>query len=146
MLHDDEIAAAVRGDVVDDDDVRVAEGRGGLGLLDEALPAVGVGHLVGGQDLDGDGPVEVGVLGLVDGAHAALADLFEDPVVEDRLAGQSGSFHFPRPPSSPYMSARARKVNPAVQARPRGRARGGADSSPDSPLGGIAASPTAHPE
>src|SRR4030042_1006999 len=62
----------------------VAEGRGGLGLLDEAALALGVGDLVGRQDLDGDGPVEMGIDGLVDGTHAALADLLDDPVMQER--------------------------------------------------------------
>ena len=100
---------AVRGDVVDDDDVRVAEGRGGLGLLDEAASALGVGDLAGRQDLDGDGPVEVGVDGLVDGAHAAFADLFGDPVMKDRLSDQAGIVHFSHSPQSPYKAVGVEK-------------------------------------
>ena len=89
-LHDDEIAAAVGGDVVDDDDVGMAEGRGGLGLLDEALLPFGIGDLVWRQDLDGDETVEVGVDGLVDDAHAALADLCGNAIMQKSLADQDG--------------------------------------------------------
>ncbi|OGD20257.1 MAG: hypothetical protein A2W03_04290 [Candidatus Aminicenantes bacterium RBG_16_63_16] len=72
---------------MDDDDVRVVERGGGLGLLDEPLLSVGVGHSFGGEKFDGDGAVEVAVLGFVDGAHAALADLLQDAVVKKRLPG-----------------------------------------------------------
>ena len=41
----------------------------------------------GGQDLDGDEAVQVGVAGLVDHAHAAFAELLEDLVVRERAAG-----------------------------------------------------------
>ena len=51
VFHDDEIQAAVGDDVVDDDDVRVIEGRGGFGLLDEPLLPLGIGHLVVGRTL-----------------------------------------------------------------------------------------------
>ena len=78
---------------MDDDDVGMAEGRSRLGLLDEALTPFEIGDPVRRQDLDGDGPVEVGVDGLINGAHAAFADLLGDPVVEERLAGQVGERH-----------------------------------------------------
>ena len=110
-LHDHEVDPPVRGDIVDDDDVRVAEGRGGLGLLDEAASALGVGDLAGRQDLDGDGPVEVGVDGLVDRAHAAFTDLFGDPVMKDRLSDQAGIVHLSHSPQSPYKAVGVRKVN-----------------------------------
>jgi hypothetical protein len=94
---------------MDDHDIRVAEGRRGFGLLDEPLFAFGVGDLVRRQDLDGDGPVEMGVNGLVDGAHPAFAGLLDDPVVEERLANQSGITHSSRPRCYPYKSGGAEK-------------------------------------
>ncbi len=136
-LHDDEIPALIGGDVVDDDDVGVAQGRGGLGLLGEAAPALGVGHLVRRQDLDSHGPVEVGVFGPVNGAHAALADPLDDPVMQERLADQSGMVHASPSLFLPYMSAAAQKSIRA-SGRPRYRASGeGEISSPESPLGVI---------
>ena len=72
---------------MDDDDIRMVEGGSGLGLQDEPLPAVGVGQPVRGEKLDGDKAVEVGVLGLVDSAHAALADLIQYAKVENGLPG-----------------------------------------------------------
>jgi hypothetical protein len=71
---------------MDDDDVRMVERRGRLGLLDESLSSVGVGRLPGGKDLNGHEAVEMRVLSFVDGAHAALADLFQDAIMEERLA------------------------------------------------------------
>ena len=43
--------------VVDGDDVRMVEGAGGLGFLEEAPFAIGVGDLVRRQDLDRDEPI-----------------------------------------------------------------------------------------
>jgi hypothetical protein len=43
---------------VDGGDVRVIQCRGGLGFLLEALPPVGDGGELGGQDLHGDLAVE----------------------------------------------------------------------------------------
>jgi hypothetical protein len=64
----------------------VVQSAGRLGLLDEALLAGGIGDLVGGQDLDGDGAVEVRVASFVDHTHAAFAELRFDPVMVQRLA------------------------------------------------------------
>jgi hypothetical protein len=79
-------AAAIKGDIMDDDDVRMAEGGGCLGLLDETLLTLGIRNAILGKDLDSDGPVEMGVDGLVDGTHAALADLFGDMIMEKCFA------------------------------------------------------------
>ena len=87
VFHDDEVRAAVRSDVVDDDDVGMVERRGGLGLLSEALLPLGVGRLFAGEDLDRDDAVEVGVLGLVNDSHPAFPDLLEEAVMEKRPAG-----------------------------------------------------------
>jgi hypothetical protein len=61
----------------------VVEGPGGLGFLEEPGDE---GRVVGGlrgHDLDRDGAVDAALGGLVDGAHAALADLREDGVARD---------------------------------------------------------------
>ena len=87
VLHDDVVDAVLAGDVVDGNYVGMVKGAGGLGFLDEAALAVGVGDAVGGEDLEGDQAVEPRVAGLVDDTHAALAQLLEDGVVAEGLAG-----------------------------------------------------------
>jgi hypothetical protein len=79
-LHGEEELVLDLADLVDAADVGMAEGRGRLGLADEAGPdgRVRVGRL--GQELEGDLAVEGGVLGQIDLAHAALAELAEDGV------------------------------------------------------------------
>ena len=62
------------------------QGRGGLRLLDEAELALGVSDLVGQQNLQRDKAVQLRVAGLVDDAHAALAELLENLVVTNGLA------------------------------------------------------------
>ena len=59
--------------------------RGGAGLLDEALPPLGVGHPVRGQDLQGDEAAEAGVAGVVDLAHPSRAEGREDLVPSRRV-------------------------------------------------------------
>ena len=84
-LHDDEEAAVVLAHVVDGDDVGVAEAGAGLGFTEKAGAEL-VGDLdLGGDDLEGDGAVEDGVMGFVDHAHAAAADAPEDMVLTDLL-------------------------------------------------------------
>ena len=73
-------------DVVDRVDVRMVERRGGLGFLDEA----GLGGLVAGQvprqELEGERAAEPRVEGMVDDAHAALADDRDELVRPDACA------------------------------------------------------------
>ena len=71
---------------MDGDDVGVIERARRLGLLDEALLAVRIGRLCPGQDLDGDGAIEVGVAGLVNHTHPAFAELRFDAVAVQRPA------------------------------------------------------------
>jgi len=58
--------------------VRVVQLRDRFGLALEACLAFGALCEVFGEDLDGYGPVEAGVGGLVDLTHTALADWGED--------------------------------------------------------------------
>ena len=87
QFHDDAVSALVFEDVVDGEDVGVAEGGGGLGFLMEAAAEVGVGGVGGGEELEGDVAVQFGVAGLIDNAHAAGTDLFEDLIVVDGAVG-----------------------------------------------------------
>ena len=52
--------------------------------------ALRIGDPVRRQDLEGDEAVQMGVAGLVDDTHPALAELLEDTVVRDRLPDQQG--------------------------------------------------------
>src|SRR5206468_6709048 len=72
--------AALVAEVVDAEDVRVAEPRDGHRLLMEALAVLLVLGEELGQDLDRHVAVERGVVGLVDGGHAAAPDALDDAV------------------------------------------------------------------
>ncbi len=85
ILHGDEVNPPRLVDVVNDDDARVVQRRRRLGFKNEAPPAHRVGHHLGGEDLDGHETVQVQIARLVDDAHAALAELLDDPVVQERL-------------------------------------------------------------
>jgi hypothetical protein len=71
---------------VDRGDVRVAERRQQLRLALEARGPVGVADEPCGEDLDRDLTVERGVDGFPDDAHAALAGLGEEAVMEELVA------------------------------------------------------------
>ena len=73
-LHDDEVDIALAVEVVHTHDVGVAESGHGARLAAEAADEGGVDGEVAVEDLEGDGAVEAGVTGLVDGGHAAAAD------------------------------------------------------------------------
>ncbi|MBZ5582546.1 MAG: hypothetical protein LAQ30_10155, partial [Acidobacteriia bacterium] len=87
VLHGDVVHAVLPVDVVDVNDIGVAQRRGGLGFLHEAPLALGVGHFVRRQNFNRDEAVEVGVARLVDHAHTTLAEGFEDLIVRNRSAG-----------------------------------------------------------
>jgi hypothetical protein len=70
----------VRAHFMDDDDVGVAQLRGGRRFPAEA---VGVRRL---EDLERDGAPEIGVEGLVDDPHSALSDLADDLVLPEPLS------------------------------------------------------------
>ncbi len=70
VFHDYEVNAAVGGDVVDGDDIRMVQSRGCSRLLDETALTLGVGDLGWRQDLDRNHTVEPRVLGLVHLAHS----------------------------------------------------------------------------
>ena len=81
VLHDDEVDAAFRTDVVDGDDVGVVECARSPRLLEEASFPVRIDDSVLGKDLDGHCAIEVGVEGLVNDTHPTLAELRFDLVV-----------------------------------------------------------------
>jgi hypothetical protein len=86
-LHRIVAEAADLADVEDRHDVRVVQTRGGAGLVQEPATAGRVGRGVPAQHLERDRPVEAHVYGLVHHAHAAAAELADDPVAGDPPAG-----------------------------------------------------------
>jgi len=80
-LHDDVGLGVFLAVAVDLDDVGVVDGGEGAGFLQELLDegAVLAEGLLG--HLEGDGAAEGLVIGAVDGAHAALAELLQDDEV-----------------------------------------------------------------
>jgi hypothetical protein len=76
-LYADKRAAFVFADFVYGNDVGVVEGRNGPGFLDEARPPVAAAQPVFAQEFDRDEPFQAVVACLVDHAHPAFADSFE---------------------------------------------------------------------
>ena len=82
-LHGVVVDAAFDADGVDRDDVRVVERGGGAGFVLEAGELLLVEHRGEGQHFQGDAAAERDLLGFVDDAHAAAADLAEDAEVAE---------------------------------------------------------------
>jgi hypothetical protein len=79
------IVEPVRGAAVDRrDDVLVVELARGAGLVEELLDVALVVRQALREDLDRDEAIHGQLAGLEDRAHAALADLAEDPVARDQ--------------------------------------------------------------
>src|SRR5687768_12138146 len=87
-LHRDERVATVLADVENRDDVGMAEAPGGAGLAGKALAELRCVEAAA-QQLDDDEAVDRGVAGKVEGAHAPLADFFEDLVTADEAGRRS---------------------------------------------------------
>ncbi len=88
QLHRDEGLALVLVDVVDRADVGVLERGGGPRLALQPLERLRVPAELLRQELQRHAAAELQILGFVDDAHAAAAELREDAVVRDRLADQ----------------------------------------------------------
>ena len=94
VLHHHVVGARLAGrhaDVVDVDDVRVVEGRGGARLAVEPVQQLGIG--AGAQHLEGDRAAQPGVAGAVDLAHAARAQAVDHLVGADACSGLEGLVH-----------------------------------------------------
>ena len=88
--HGDEDLAVDLVDLMNRADVGMLDRRGGLGFAAEAFFGVGVLGQPRGEKLQGNGAVEVCIEGLVDHAHPAFAQFFEQAVVgNDVLRGGS---------------------------------------------------------
>ena len=81
QLHGDEHHAVRLVHLVDRGDVGMGHRGGGPRLAQEAQPALFVVHPLPPQDLEGDTATELLVLGGVNLAHSALADLRQDAEV-----------------------------------------------------------------
>ena len=82
-LHGDIAGALVLEELVDGDDIRMAERPGQPRLAEEALDAARIGGVKRGELLERHVAVEVGLPGQVDERHAAPADLTEQLVAPD---------------------------------------------------------------
>src|SRR5439155_12077752 len=87
-LHDDEGAAILVADVENRADVRVIQGGSGARLPLEPAERLRISRDFLGQKLEGHEPVQANVFGLVDHAHSAPAQLLDDAVMRDGLAGE----------------------------------------------------------
>ena len=65
----------------------VFEAGDGAGFLAEAAEEFGVFGELAGEDFEGNLAIHGGVVGFVDGCHAALADLLDDAIGAEGLTG-----------------------------------------------------------
>ena len=85
-LHGDEGLAVLLADVVNGADVGMIQRGRGLRFALKAGQRLRIAGNVFGQELQGDEAVQPRVLGLVNHAHPAAAQLLDDAVVRDGLA------------------------------------------------------------
>ena len=78
VLHQEIVNPVRLAELVERDDVRMIQPGQRLGLAGEPFGERRVLPDAGRQDLEGDQAVEFLLAGLIDGAHAALADQFQD--------------------------------------------------------------------
>ena len=93
ILHHDEGSAVIFLNVVDGADVRVIQSGGGARFPLETFEGLRIFRDVVRKKFQGDETTELGVFGLVDHAHSAAAEFFDDAVVRDRFGrrGMAGS-------------------------------------------------------
>ena len=90
ILHGDKALAFMFADFVNGADVGVVQGRGGARFPAEAFQRLGVSGYIIGQKLECDEAAKGGVLGFVNHTHAAATQFFDDAVMRDSLAQQTG--------------------------------------------------------
>ena len=88
VLHHDEIVAVRRLDLVNRDDVRVIERRGGVCFLDKPAAAIVVADAIGGNTLIATSRFEPWIAGAIHLAHPAGADEGEDLVRPECRTGR----------------------------------------------------------
>lgn len=101
-LHRDVRLAAGQPAVVEDlDDAGVADRARGPRLLEEPIDEDRILGELRQEDLHGRGAAQHDVLGAVRGAHAAFAELIEEPILADDAAGHvSLAYHRAGGPAS----------------------------------------------
>src|SRR5437870_7133483 len=85
-LHDDKVLSLMLSDLVDGADVRMIQGRGSARFTLEPFEGLMVTGQLLRQKLQGDLTTQGQVFGIVDHAHAAATELFENAVMGDGLA------------------------------------------------------------
>ena len=91
QFHGDEGAAVVLFDGVDGANAGMVERGCGAGFAQEAFERSRVALVFFGKKFESDAAAELGVLGFVDDAHAAAAELAEDSVMGDGLVDHEQS-------------------------------------------------------
>ncbi len=86
--HGDEAQALVLSDLIDGADVRMVQGRGGLGLATEAGLVLGSHGALVMEKLERHLAAQLHVLGQIDDAHAPAAERPDQPVVRDLTGGE----------------------------------------------------------
>ena len=109
QLHGEVLLAVVLADLVDRHDAGVVEQGDGLGLVLEPAQLVVAGEHAGLDHLEGDGPVEADLPGLVDDAHAAAAQLLVDLVVAEVADAGGLGTDLPVPRCRRRRSGRSRR-------------------------------------
>ena len=89
-FHRNERLTVVFADFVDGADIWMVQGGGRLGLAVEAAQRLRVWSETVREELQGNEAVELGVLSLVDDAHPATPELFNNAVVRDVLPDHTG--------------------------------------------------------
>ena len=119
-LHGVERHAPLAADGVDRHDVGVVQAGGGLGLELEPLQLLGVQRRGQRQDLQRHPAVERELLGLVDDAHAAPADLAEDAEIAQGPIPSLGVRPWPQRSHAPTRARRitSRREKPGGSPRP----------------------------
>jgi hypothetical protein len=85
-LHGDERTTIMLADLVDCADIRMVQGRSCTGFAAETLQCLRILRHIFGEKLQRDEAPKLGVLSLVDHAHAAAAEFLDNAVVRDGLA------------------------------------------------------------
>ena len=117
--------AVVLADLVDRHDPRVVEEGDGLGLVPEAAELGVVCQNAGPDHLEGDGPIERDLSGLVDDPHAAAAQFPADLVVAEVADGVAAGQAVRRQFTGLRDARGAGHVEAGGRARSRDRARAG---------------------
>src|SRR5262245_22533166 len=88
QLHRDERPALVLFDVIDSADIRMVEGRGGLGLALEALKGDRILGELFRQELQSGTATQLEIFGFVHHSHTTAAEDLQHSVLADFLPGQ----------------------------------------------------------